>query len=374
MQDLPEAGFSIVVPTHRRTELVERLLASLDRARAGFAGKSEVLVLDSSPRDEAEAIRQSCLRWQASYEATFNDVRRKRNLGISRAQFELVLFIDSDCEADAEVLNQHWSSHQATDPVVAGVTGLTGWSGPAGRAGRVLEAYPALSAAFSLASWLPEVDWATCTNLSVRREVLLEIGGFAESFPLRVYGEDVDLGLRLRKRGYRILCNPQAVVLHSQQTFSSPGAMLRKAFRTGRADYHLGELHPERLCPEFPLPLAISLMLLAAAALRTLAGGPPLLLAAPAAWLVLFIIGQSMMARGTAAGGGSLALPYRAAAVLLEISFELGRLAEALPRLRLQRLWTKFIYVREQLAAERPRRVVQMWAELASLLLLLLFV
>lgn len=365
-------GFSIVVPTHRRADLTERLLVSLERARTNFLGESEVLVLDSSPREEGEAIRQSCLRWQAHYEETDNNVPRKRNLGIRRARCELVFFIDSDCEADPEVLNQHWCTHQAaTDPHVVAVTGLTRWSGSGGRVAPVLEAYPALSAAFSFASWLPEVDWATCTNLSVRKAALNEIGGFADGFPLRVYGEDVDLGLRLRKQSYRIICNPLAVVMHSRQTLSPPYAILRKVFRTGRADYHLGQLHSERLCPEFPLPVATTFVLVAAVALRTTAGGPRLLLVAPAAFLMMFVVLQSFLNKSSARSG-SPRFRYRFAAVLLELAFELGRLAEALPRLRLGRLWTKFIYVQEQIAAERPRRVVQMWTQFVCLLLVLL--
>jgi hypothetical protein len=351
--------------------MVDRLLASLDRARAGFAGETEVLVLDSSSPAEAESIRQSCIRWQASYEAIDNNVCRKRNRGITQARYDLVFFIDSDCEANPEVLHQHWRSHQAGAPEVAGVTGLTKWTGPTGFAWRVLEYYPSLSTAFSLAAWLPEVDWSTCTNLSVRREALLEIGGFAERFPLRVYGEDVDLGLRLRKMGYRILCNPDAVVLHHREALSTLRALLRKAFLTGRADYHLGELHPERLKPEFPLPVATTLLLLTAVGSRVIASGAGILLAAPLVWLVLFLMTQAVLA-STLEGRNASSLPYRAAAALLEVTFELGRLAEALPRLRLRRLWTKFVYVNEQLAAERPKRIVQMWSLLISLLIVLL--
>jgi GT2 family glycosyltransferase len=364
MQDAQSPGFSIVVPTHRRADLVERLLASLGPARAHFAGASEVLVEDSSPPAEAELIRQSCVRWCADYERTPNHVAKKRNAGIRRARYGLVFFIDSDCEADPHVLREHWSSHQ--DAHVAGVTGLTRWT-DSDRLTRILEIYPALTAAFSMAAWLPEVDWATCTNLSVRKDALVEIGGFAEDFPLRVYGEDVDLGLRLRRRGHRIICNPQAVVLHDAQTLSSTAATLRKTFRTGRADVHLGEIHADRLAPEFPLPLATSLILLVAAALRTIAGGALITLIAPAIFLLLFVIAQSVMTTG--------AWPARATAVFLELAFEFGRLFEALPRLRLSRLWTKFVYVREQLAAERPRRVIQTWAQLASLMVtLLLFI
>lgn len=50
-------------------------------------------------------------------------------------------------------------------------------------------------------------------NQSFDRTVLLELGGFDENF-VGGYYEDADLGLRLKKLGYRIAFHPQAMVIH----------------------------------------------------------------------------------------------------------------------------------------------------------------
>jgi hypothetical protein len=62
--------------------------------------------------------------------------------------------------------------------------------------------------------------------------------------------------------------------------------------------------------------------------------------------------------------------PYRALAAIFEFVFEFGRAKESLKYADFSRLWTKFLYVEEQLAAERRRRIIQMWSIIFSLLLL----
>ncbi len=49
---------------------------------------------------------------------------------------------------------------------------------------------------------------------SYRRSVLLELGGFDESY--RTNGEDVDIGTRLNQSGFRLLYNPEIGVKHTR--------------------------------------------------------------------------------------------------------------------------------------------------------------
>lgn len=366
-------GISIVVPTHGRVDLVGKLLASLWESRKRFDGESEVLIVDSSPPEEAALIRQSCSEWSADYYTEGNDVRRKRNLGIERARFDLLFFTDSDCEVDAEVLSRHWIAQSEEKPDTAAIAGVTEWCGRESAVWKILSFNPSFTAAFSFAAWLTELPWATCTNLSVRREAAVAVGGFDENLPLRVYGEDVDFGIRLGKKGYRIVANPKAFVWHHRETLSTFGAAARKALATGRADYHLGKLHPERLTLEFPLPGTMVCLLVAVGAVKAPFKGEPLWLGAAAAWLVAFLIAQGFLS-AMAQKDRLRTLPYRTLAGLLDLVFELGRLWEAVRHGRPSRAWTKFIYVEQQLAAERLRRVVQMWSLVASVLIILLFI
>jgi GT2 family glycosyltransferase len=366
-------GISIIVPTHGRADLVGKLLASLWQTRQRLGENSEVLIVDSSPPEEAALIRQRCSEWSADYHTEDNDVRRKRNFGIQKARFNLLFFTDSDCEVDADVLSQHWTAQAGSGPAVAAVAGLTEWCGPESAVWKVLTFNSSFTAAFSFATWLPELPWATCTNLSVRREAAVAVGGFDETSPLRVYGEDVDFGIRLCKEGYRIVGNPKALVWHHRETLSTFGAAARKALSTGRADYYLGVRHPDRLALEFPLPIVMVCLLVAVGAVKAaLEGEPPWLVGAAAVWLAAFLTAHGLLS-ALAQKDRIRNVPFRMLAGLLDLAFELGQLWEAVRHGRPARAWTKFVYVEQQLAAERLRRVVQMWSLALGFLLILLW-
>lgn len=366
-------GFSIVVPTHGRADQVAELLQSLDKARTGFTGASEAILVDSSDPGQAARIATLAHEHGACVLPAANHVGRKRNMGIEAAVYDKILFIDSDCRAAPTLLTEHEQAHQAVaDDGVAGVLGLTEWSGRAGRVWRVLELTSSMTAAFRFALWLKEPPWGTCTNLSIRRQALRAVGGFDEAFPLRVYGEDVDLGLRLGQAGYRLVAQPTAVVYHDRASLNTFSAALRKSVLTGRADFHLGRRHPRRLALEYPGVAALMLVLAVVGLIPWLTAGrlAPLLL--PAVYGALYGLTTAALMVGLKRRSPLWLLPYWGV-TLLELAFEAGRLLESLRHARLNRLWTKFVYVEAQLLAERERRIVQSWSLALAALLALLF-
>ncbi len=63
--------------------------------------------------------------------------------------------------------------------------------------------------------WRREIDYGSAAALLVRADVWREIGGFDERF-LPMYYEDADLCFAARARGYRVMYEPQARVLHKE--------------------------------------------------------------------------------------------------------------------------------------------------------------
>jgi GT2 family glycosyltransferase len=66
-----------------------------------------------------------------------------------------------------------------------------------------------------------EVDYASAACLMVRARAFSEVGGFAAEYAPAYY-EDVDLCLELRRRGYRTLYEPRAVVTHVRGASGEP--------------------------------------------------------------------------------------------------------------------------------------------------------
>jgi GT2 family glycosyltransferase len=67
-----------------------------------------------------------------------------------------------------------------------------------------------------------DVDYCSASSLLIRRDVWEEVGGLDDRFH-PAYHEDVDLCLRIRERGYRIVYEPRSKVIHhvSQSTDES---------------------------------------------------------------------------------------------------------------------------------------------------------
>lgn len=68
-----------------------------------------------------------------------------------------------------------------------------------------------------------DVSAVTGACLAIRRSVFEQLGGWDERFPMN-YG-DADLCLRARRAGYKVLCEPAAVLCHYECKSRSPGTL-----------------------------------------------------------------------------------------------------------------------------------------------------
>lgn len=131
-----------------------------------------------------------------------------RNLGLSKAQGEVVCFIDADC-----VPHKNWLERlvaRYADPGIVVVGGGIEFpqTGYWARCDALASAYEQLSFhPTGTRRQLPSM------NFSARRTVLLEFGGFDESYPYPS-GEDADLCMRLRRQRYELHFEPQALIYH----------------------------------------------------------------------------------------------------------------------------------------------------------------
>jgi N-acetylglucosaminyl-diphospho-decaprenol L-rhamnosyltransferase len=75
-----------------------------------------------------------------------------------------------------------------------------------------------------------DIAWVLGASMIARRAIIEELGGFDEGFFL--YGEEQDLCLRIRKKGWKIGFIPDAAVVHwggqSERTTSAPDLWRKK--------------------------------------------------------------------------------------------------------------------------------------------------
>lgn len=238
-------GISIVVPTWNRSALVDSLLSSLEAERSGYQGDTEVIVVDNSDGEQGANIESSCAAHDARYIRGSESVRSKRNLGVSHARFEIVLFLDSDVVAEPGLLHAHAEAYERGDHVGA-VQGLTVFTGKGGFWWKVAE-LSGLMESFDNARKYPFQSWSIANNLSVRKDVFNRIGGFEEQFPFRLGGDDLEMSYRIAKSGALIASASDAVSLHSKETWDNVQALLDRSKRWGRMETEVCALHPELL-------------------------------------------------------------------------------------------------------------------------------
>ena len=237
---MPE--ISVVVPTYNRIETLRDVLPSL-LAQDLPAESFEVLVCDSNSTDgTAEYLAEMHAQHPNVHHVpgAYSGRAMARNAGIDRARGEVVLFNDSDIIASPDLLIRHLAHHRERKNIA--VVGLEVQV-------RSLEDYadkrdhPEARQALhppgrKRLSWL----YFLTGNASVRRDDLVRVGRFDESFT--GYGhEDLELGYRLQKAGIAIEYEPRAVNYHWQDVAHED--QVEKMKLAGRSTVRFYRKHPD---------------------------------------------------------------------------------------------------------------------------------
>jgi mycofactocin system glycosyltransferase len=196
-----------------------------------------------------------------------------RNVGASKADGEILAFIDSDCTASKEWLNELLPAFTSLAMAAVGgqVDGMCTES--------AIDRYESIMSSLSLGtrertgSGGDDTFYLPSCNLLVRRTAFRSANGFRDEMHV---GEDVDLTWRLRDNGWTIAYLPTGNVLHEHR--SSIRSFMSRRFDYGTSEGMLQILHPgrrKRMVVPPLLALILSLCLIA-----SLSGWWSLLLAA----------------------------------------------------------------------------------------------
>lgn len=246
-----QSGISIIIPTEGRLLLTCRLIQNLDALREKVEFPTEVLVIDSSQRLDCQIIEETCIDYHAKLIKGPANVRKKRNLGIVNANYSIVLFLDSDCDPQEDLLEQHWQVYQQNDnPDLGGVLGKLEFVGAETLAWRLVK-NSSLVQHFNQTE-VSYVKWGPTANLSIYHEVLDSIGLFDDTFPFILGGDDLDLTYRLTSSGWKLVSCPEALVYHDRSTWSNLNAVFSRAMRWGRMEYYLYKKHSSLQIPHPP--------------------------------------------------------------------------------------------------------------------------
>ncbi len=241
---------SVIIPTRDRVatlaETLERLIAQ--QTELSF----EVVVVDDGSTDATVATVQALAERAplpiTALEQGSRGPAAARNMGIAAARGSACLFIGDDTWPRADLVERHGRLHRRRPEPQAALLGHVKWAS---------ESRPS-----PFMEWLnsgvqfdfdqitsPEDVPGSCfytANVSAKRSFLVANGGFDESFVHAAF-EDIELGLRLKQAGMRLVYDPGAVVEHFHP-YDLPSS-LRRMRTLGRSAVLLHER-----VPDWPLP------------------------------------------------------------------------------------------------------------------------
>jgi len=223
---------SIIIVAYQSRDEIRPCLASLPREISD--GATEVILVDNSPGNGTGEIVRRDLPW-VRYLAPEQNLGfgRANNLGYRQSAGEFVLFLNPDTVSNAGAL-EHCVRQLQAEPDIGVISPKlvqadgsmdlacrrsipTLWDGFC-RATGLAAAFPrtALFAGYNL-THRPEngtydVGAINGAFMMTRREVLDRVGLFDETFFM--YGDDLDLCIRVARAGYRIVYDGRVQIIH----------------------------------------------------------------------------------------------------------------------------------------------------------------
>lgn len=195
---------SIIIPVYRGGDAFRKCLESVDY----FGGLAyEVIVVVDGDDCESETIARN-FGLKPIKMAVNSGPAKARNVGARLATGDLLFFLDADVALGSETLYQIHRAfeNEALDALIGSYDDAPGASNFLSQYKNLLHHYTHQQARGRASTF-----WGACG--AIRRSVFEAMGGFDEHYKTPSI-EDIELGYRLTRHGYRIDLNKQVQVKH----------------------------------------------------------------------------------------------------------------------------------------------------------------
>jgi glycosyltransferase involved in cell wall biosynthesis len=194
---------SVIVASYNARKTMEHCLTSLRNQKTDKA--FEIIVVDSSADNTAELIEE---KFPEVKVYTFSERKfcgDARNFAISKARGEIIAFIDADCTAEKNWVDEILKVHQSPYPAIGGA--IANGNNPS------FVSWAAYFCEFS--QWMPHTPttWMTdvaAANMSYKRKIFEKLGRFIEG----THCSDTEFHWRLGQIGHSIRFVPSILISH----------------------------------------------------------------------------------------------------------------------------------------------------------------
>ncbi|MDP2855937.1 MAG: glycosyltransferase [bacterium] len=213
MMETEKLKISVVIPSLKKSPNLERLIEDIKTQE--LKPDEIIIVKGVSPRTRAH------------------------NIGIKRAQGDIIIFFDDDVRLGNESVIKNMLEPFFYDPKI-GIVGASVILPPDASLFQKICASQLLRAQFGIAKETIESDMATHAAMAIRRNLYWEIGGEVESLRMN---DDLYLRCKIREKGYKVVIAKNTWVYHFQP--DNLMKLLKKYFRQGIDQAHDYKLKPD---------------------------------------------------------------------------------------------------------------------------------
>jgi glycosyltransferase involved in cell wall biosynthesis len=231
---------SVVIPTYNRLPILQKCLRALENQQYGEPiAHYEVVVVDDGSTDATlDWLQQTDLPHVRWFQQDHQGPAAARNLGVQRAKGNIIVFIDSDLVVTEQFLQSHAEALRQGEQdlghnrifTYGSVINTCNFADPTSEPYKITD----FSAAY----------FAT-GNVAIERHWLEQAGLFDTRFQL--YGwEDLELGVRLKQLGLKLIKCPSARGYHWHPPFALDQlpSLIDKEIQRGRMGVLFYQKHP----------------------------------------------------------------------------------------------------------------------------------
>jgi len=232
------SDLSIIIVTYNSANVLEKCLDSIGQSKLGNY-KIEIVIVDNSSTDQTAAVVENFTQKSRDYKVKF--IQNRSNIGfgaannkaLRQALGDLILLLNSDVILETDTLSKQIQFMKERPQFMASTCKLllpSGKMDPACHRGFPTP-WASLTYFSKLEKLLPKSRWfgqyhqgwkdlskahrveaISGAFFMMRKELITKVGLFDEGFFM--YGEDLDLCLRIAEQSYQIGFNPDSTALH----------------------------------------------------------------------------------------------------------------------------------------------------------------
>lgn len=226
---------SVIIPTYNRKNFLTIILPPI--LNQDFSLPYEVIISDDGSSDGTEELIEEFKKKFSNLRYIYSSERKgpayARNRALKISQGKLIVFTDSDIYVKNDFLRNHYEiqkEYKFKILLQGPVINTYNWEKPWEEKFKLRD----ISSAY----------FDTC-NASISKEILLEVGFFDENFSF--YGwEDLELGIRLKKKGIKLVKSEKISVWHLKVSpdFKNLSYLLNKEKERARSAIYFYKKHP----------------------------------------------------------------------------------------------------------------------------------